>query len=369
MAPPKPSQRQARTIPRQTPTGKNANKTNSRTLKCRKFNSSPNANKTTIPTMRIVNTLADHRKTPSEANGIVRVPFILTNVPRMSLKPSGGTFNSPFLFQSKQMKTEPDPTNANGNLATSGPIPAPASATRTNNFIGRSNFGDANANAIIDEFRVWSVARSGAQLQAGLGAPLVGNETGLVLYYRFDSASGTVVTNSATATGAAFNGTLVNSPGWVPGATPSSLVDNTSDDGAGSLRNAINITPPGGFISFDTNLSGQTLYLTNGQLVVTNNLTIDASALAGGLTLSGAGSRILFITPWCSHAPLPLHRHQRTRGAEALLPVKLSVTAWEARMAWLHGGPDGAGAARNDNHSGTGQGKPAIGLWCYIRGR
>src|SRR5262245_58816749 len=56
----------------------------------------------------------------------------------------------------------------NGNPVTSGPMPVPPSATRTNNFIGRSNFGDTYANAIIDEFRIWSVARSPAQIQASL---------------------------------------------------------------------------------------------------------------------------------------------------------------------------------------------------------
>jgi hypothetical protein len=104
----------------------------------------------------------------------------------------------------------------NGNPVISGPMPAPPSATRTNNFIGRSNFGDTYANAIIDEFRIWSVARSPAQIQASLGAPLVGNEAGLLLYYRFDGASGTVATNSATAAGAAYDGNLAGalfSPG------------------------------------------------------------------------------------------------------------------------------------------------------------
>jgi len=59
------------------------------------------------------------------------------------------------------------------------------------------------------------VARTAAQIQASFKAPLVGNETSLVAYYKFDSASGTVATNSATATGAAYNGTLNSGPAWV----------------------------------------------------------------------------------------------------------------------------------------------------------
>ena len=105
----------------------------------------------------------------------------------------------------------------NGNPVISASMPSPPSATRTNNFIGRSNFGDTYANAIIDEFRIWSVARSPAQIQASMGAPLVGNEAGLLLYYRFDSTSGTVATNSATSTGAAYDGAIPASPLFSPG--------------------------------------------------------------------------------------------------------------------------------------------------------
>jgi len=63
MPPPKPSRHQAKAIPRQTPIGKNANRTNSRAEKCEKFNPSPKANSKTIPTERMLKILADHRRT------------------------------------------------------------------------------------------------------------------------------------------------------------------------------------------------------------------------------------------------------------------------------------------------------------------
>jgi len=107
----------------------------------------------------------------------------------------------------------------NGNSVAGGPMPMPPSATRTNNFIGRSNFSiDAYAHAMIDEFRIWSVARSPAQIQASRGAPLVGNEPGLLLYYRFDGIGSTVATNSATATGAAYDGNILANTAFSPGA-------------------------------------------------------------------------------------------------------------------------------------------------------
>lgn len=95
----------------------------------------------------------------------------------------------------------------NGNPVTSGPLPAASAATRSSNFIGRSNFeNDATAHAIIDDFRIWSAARSPSQILNHQGAALAGDEQGLLLHYKFDEASGTVAVNSATATGAAWDG-------------------------------------------------------------------------------------------------------------------------------------------------------------------
>ncbi|HEY1662175.1 MAG TPA: choice-of-anchor Q domain-containing protein [Verrucomicrobiae bacterium] len=65
----------------------------------------------------------------------------------------------------------------------------------------------------VDDFRVWSTARSQAQILADLGTPLMGSEPNLLLYYRFDDNGGNPAANSAIATGTAYNGTIVNGPG------------------------------------------------------------------------------------------------------------------------------------------------------------
>src|SRR5208282_4585969 len=64
------------------------------------------------------------------------------------------------------------------------------------------------------------------------------------------------------------------------------VVMNNNDSGAGSLRDALTGASSGATITFATNLSGQTITLAS-QLLVTTNLTVDASALPGGLTVSG----------------------------------------------------------------------------------
>ena len=92
-----------------------------------------------------------------------------------------------------------------------------------------------------------------------------------------------------------------NSSGSANGAdltftTVGSLVTTTSDAGAGSLRNAINTTPSGGYIYFASNLSGQTITLTSGELLLNQDLTIDGSALASPIHLNGNhNSRIFTI--------------------------------------------------------------------------
>ncbi len=79
MPPPNPSHRQATTIPRQTPSGKNTNNTNSCAVNRDRSNPSPKANNSMIPTARMLNPLADHRKTRSETDLFVFEPFTFSS--------------------------------------------------------------------------------------------------------------------------------------------------------------------------------------------------------------------------------------------------------------------------------------------------
>jgi hypothetical protein len=63
-----------------------------------------------------------------------------------------------------------------------------------------------------------------------------------------------------------------------------------------SLRNIINTLPSGFTVTFDPSLAGQKIVLTSGQIIVSNSITIDASTLTNGVTISGNNSgRILTI--------------------------------------------------------------------------
>ena len=63
--------------------------------------------------------------------------------------------------------------------------------------------------------------------------------------------------------------------------------DGSITDGDISLRDAIAAAPAGETIDFAAPLDGGTILLTRGQLTIRRPLRIDASSLAGGLTLTG----------------------------------------------------------------------------------
>jgi hypothetical protein len=78
--------------------------------------------------------------------------------------------------------------------------------------------------------------------------------------------------------------------------TVSFLVTNTADSGPGTLRSALTNAASRAVITFDPSLSGATITLSNTLTINTNhtNLTIDASALPGGLQINGNGAVQIF---------------------------------------------------------------------------
>lgn len=77
---------------------------------------------------------------------------------------------------------------------------------------GNYDANDDYFDGIIDEVRIWNVARTEAQIQEYICEALSGSESGLVAYYQMSNGSGTSLTDNS---GNANTGTLVNSPLWV----------------------------------------------------------------------------------------------------------------------------------------------------------
>jgi large repetitive protein len=92
----------------------------------------------------------------------------------------------------------------NGVVRSSRTNPAGQTLATARTFltIGCSNPRFSCFGGTIDEFRVWKVARSAAEIAASYDKNLVGNETGLVGYWKFNEAPGALaVADSVTTAG------------------------------------------------------------------------------------------------------------------------------------------------------------------------
>jgi hypothetical protein len=88
-------------------------------------------------------------------------------------------------------------------------------ATTTNNLlIGSNSDGDRSFDGKIEELRIWSTARTAANIRENMFKSLEGNESGLVAYYPFDHSSGTTLNDASLNSN---DGTLTNMSGneWV----------------------------------------------------------------------------------------------------------------------------------------------------------
>jgi len=72
------------------------------------------------------------------------------------------------------------------------------------------------------------------------------------------------------------------------------MVMNAGDGDVGSLRYVVAYATNGTTITFATNLSGQTITLTNGEIALNKNLHVDASALANGVRINANHNSRIF---------------------------------------------------------------------------
>src|SRR5712691_7980192 len=72
-----------------------------------------------------------------------------------------------------------------------------ANSTSNALLIGRDLEGHGNFEGTIDEVRLWNVARNAAQIQASMGAELLGSESGLVLYLKANEGTGSVLADAS----------------------------------------------------------------------------------------------------------------------------------------------------------------------------
>ncbi|MTI19482.1 LamG domain-containing protein, partial [Fulvivirga sp. RKSG066] len=86
-----------------------------------------------------------------------------------------------------------------------------------------------NCDGVLDEVRIWNVARTQTEISNSMNTPLAGNESGLLAYYDFESGSGTQVLDR-TSNG--YDGNFSGTPVWTTGqlgagASPCTIADQT----------------------------------------------------------------------------------------------------------------------------------------------
>ncbi len=77
---------------------------------------------------------------------------------------------------------------------------------------------DGYFNGVLDEVRIWNVARSASDIQSTMNAELTGNETGLMAYYSMNAGSGSALSDDqSNGTG---NSGIISGATWLSSTAP-----------------------------------------------------------------------------------------------------------------------------------------------------
>jgi hypothetical protein len=95
--------------------------------------------------------------------------------------------------------------------------------TTTQNYIGKSQFGDPLFNGAVDEFKIYSRALSASEVSALAGSS---GSSSLVAYYKLDETAGTSASDSS---GNAKTGTITGTAAWAAGKKNNALTLNGSN--------------------------------------------------------------------------------------------------------------------------------------------
>lgn len=188
------------------------------------------------------------------------------------------------------------------NTTRYGFIGTGSEASSFNGTRGPNNAFDGQMN----EFRIWNVARSAAQIAASMNNCLFGSESGLVTYYDFNDGTGT---NAQDQSNNGNNGSLFNFPTnpWVdegpiscascesPRTMVTANVINTNivDQQLSCVNNSFTLDAGAGFSSYLWN-NGATTQTIN--VAEQGIYSVTASGGAGGCTIDDQASIIGFTS-------------------------------------------------------------------------
>lgn len=131
-------------------------------------------------------------------------------------------------------------------------------------------------------------------------------------------------------------------------------VSNLDDSTPGSLRHAVATSLAGDRITFETGLSGQTLPLTSGDILIDNDLTIDASALPAGLVLDGGGlDRVFTIAAGAAVSLIGVEIRNGSQSTGGGIHNDGDLTLVDCRFENNHASGWGGGLFNNVNATAT----------------
>ncbi len=164
-----------------------------------------------------------------------------------------------------------------------------STAAANNLYIG-SDPGSLFANVRIDEFRLWSSARTEAEIRAYKDRALNGNEASLVAYYRFDQQPGASNTTLHDLSGNGHHGTLTNmtpASDWITSTPFNTWIGSEGGDWSDAnnwSRNVVPSTEDAGLFAWTGSFNPSSADISARNCYVASDLVISHS---GNLTLSG----------------------------------------------------------------------------------
>ena len=183
---------------------------------------------------------------------------------------------------------EESSTNATGSISTYS----------TSLYIGAYSGPDpiGSFDGLIDEVRIWSDERTASEISTNRSIELNGNESNLVGYYKFnETGTNTVASNSASATGDSYDGSLINMTGteWTTStAFPDSTAPTISSVTAnwGDFLTEVEDDANGTVTVVTSGAEdGQTVTLTLNSV----NYTASVSSNSASITVTAAGLQAL----------------------------------------------------------------------------
>jgi hypothetical protein len=201
-----------------------------------------------------------------------------------------------------------------------------------NNFrVGLANVGQY-FHGQMDEIRIWNVSRSDAQIQETMRRQLLGNEPGLVIYYRLDESEG-LAAFSSTGDGDS-TAALVNGLVWIPSSVwpvvrtlPAESIALDAAELTGEVDGRSITKAFEAFFQWgtDANLGNE---LRLGIIITPGAAPQTFSLPLGGLTL---GATYYFRTAaaggdWVSYGEIQAYQHQRPCPDLSGLPNVIQMT-------------------------------------------